>query len=99
VALSVSNDEEVNFFLEKVVSLLNQYFGYPLLGAELLVRDYYSKFGNRDYCSVLGLAVQDDDFYFHEGAGGMAVRMHYYLGLKGDPSEFLKWRKEFWSSY
>lgn len=101
MGLPVSDDEDLNDFLEDVVSLLNRYFDWPLLSAELLVRDYFSKLQDPEYCSAHGFVMHDHDYYFHECTGGMAVRMHYHLGMKGDPTsrEFLEWRKEFWSSY
>lgn len=90
--MHIASHFETNQFLNNVVVALGEI--YPPEKAESLVRDYYSKFMDSCYCKSIGVPVQDDDFLFHEGVGGMALRIHYYLGLEGDPDphKFIEWR-------
>lgn len=90
-------DDDVNDYFDMIVRSLTLSFGYCVSQSEDLVREYYRKFTDPIFCSSIGIIVQDDDFFFHEGAVGMALRIQYYLVLKGDPSReaFIDWRKEF----
>jgi hypothetical protein len=90
--MQIAADTETNQLLDQISVALSE--RYSLAEAEALIREYYAKFTDAAYCQSLGIPVQDDDFFFHESAGGMALRIHYYLGLKGDPdpSKFIEWR-------
>ncbi|UJB19158.1 MULTISPECIES: hypothetical protein [Lysobacter] len=90
--MQIADDETINQLLGKIVAALSE--GYSKTEAESLVRDYYSKFTAPAYCKSIGVPVQDDDFFFHEGIAGMALRIHYYIGLEGDPApeKFIEWR-------
>lgn len=46
-------------------------------------------------CPACGIPLQDDDLFHHEGAAVLALRIHYYLGLGGDPTPkaFMAWRR------
>lgn len=92
----LSADEDTDLLLAQVVRELEA--RYPRSEAEALVREYYAKFRDPEYCKSIRVAVQDDDFFHHQGAGDMALRVHYYLGLKGDPDphRYLEWRAEFY---
>lgn len=94
---SIRADEDVNDHFDMIAQSLNLTFGYSLARSEELAKEYYEKFTDPDFCGSIGVRVQDDEFLFHEGAPGMALRVHYYLVLKGDPSReaFIDWRKEF----
>jgi hypothetical protein len=87
-------DEDTNLFFDKVIALLERDGSYSHDEACALTREYYEKFRDERYCQSINIPVQDDDFFFHEGYGGMARRIHYYLGLKGDPDprKFIEWR-------
>jgi len=87
-------DEDTNMFFDDVISRLESDMGYSYSEACEMVRDYYDKFTDEGYCEKIGIPSQDDDFFFHEGVGGMALRIHYYLKLKEDPSpsKFIEWR-------
>lgn len=89
-----SNDEDMNLFLSDVISSLEGECGYSNSEASDLVANYYKLFLDGDYCAKIGIPVQDDEFLYHEGVGGMALRVHYYLGLKLDPNpkKFIEWR-------
>lgn len=90
-------DEDTNNYFCTVMSWLKSYFNYSESRACTLIHKYYHSFRDEKYCEKIGIPVQDDDFFWHEGAGGMALRIHYYLGLKGDPEpiKFIDWRADF----
>lgn len=90
--MQIAADTETNQLLDQISVALSE--SYSQTEAETLVRDYYAKFTDPSYCSSIGIPVQDDDFFFHEGVRGMSLRIHYYLGLGGDPSpnKFIEWR-------
>lgn len=92
--LSLPTDEETNHLFDDVVSDLHENFGYSIDDASSLVREYYSRFRSAEYCRSIGIPVQDDDFFFHEGVRGMALRVHYYVGLgeSPEPRAFIEWR-------
>lgn len=70
-------------------------FGHSFWSAVALAREYYEKFTDESYCRSIGIPVQSDEFFWHEGLG-MAARIHYYLALGADPDpeRFLDWRAE-----
>lgn len=90
--MQIAADTETNRLLDQISAVLSE--RYSQAEAEALVRDYYVKFTDPSYCSSIGIPAQDDDFFFHEGVTGMALRIHYYLGLRGDPApgKFIEWR-------
>jgi hypothetical protein len=92
----LSTDPDVNELFDSVTRHLQAAFGYSAERASALAREYYRCFQDPAFCKSLGVGVQDEDFFFHEAALGVALRIQYYLGLKGDPAErkFLEWRKE-----
>jgi hypothetical protein len=91
-------DEDTNRFFDMVVTRLIQDFGYTSEEASSMVHSYYRSFRDEAYCKTINVPVQDDDYFFHESETGMALRIHYYLGLKADPDprSFLKWRNEYY---
>ena len=91
----LSTDDDTNQLFEDVVEELKA--KYPQYTAEALVREYYEKFTNADFCRSIGIPQQNDDFFHHESVGGMTLRVYYYLCLKGDPSphRYIEWRTEF----
>ena len=93
--MNLAADEETNRLLSEITRLLCD--RYSVTEAESLVRDYYIKFTDPSYCESIGIPAQDDDFFFHEGALGMALRILYYLGLRGnpDPEAFIEWRTNY----
>ena len=95
--LELPKDEDTNDYFCTVMSWLRSYFGYSESEACTLIHEYYRNFRDEEYCEKIGVAVQDDDFFWHERAGGMVLRIHYYLGLKGDPEpmKFIDWRADF----
>ena len=93
----LSADVPMNQLFDCVVADMQAYFGYTTQAAEALVREYYTRFRDPQYCDSIHIPVQDDDFFFHESAGGMALRVHYYLGLKENPEpmKFIDWRTDY----
>jgi len=93
----LSATKEVNDLLERISSNMQFLFGYAPDEARALIVEYCKLFTDKTYCDSIGLRVQDDDYFFHEAAMGMAMRIHYYLGIKADPDPdtFLSWRKDF----
>lgn len=92
----LATDNDTEHLLELTASRLREYFEYSSDQSESLVREYYGKFQDPGFCREIGIPVQDDDFLHHEGPVGLAQRIHYYLGLKGDPApaRFVEWREE-----
>ncbi len=92
--LELPTDQDTNMFFEDVVLKLKDELGYSQEEAYELTREYYLNFTNEMFCKNIGVPVQEDDFFFHEGVGGVALRIHYYLKLKNDPSprKFVDWR-------
>ena len=92
--MDIGPDQETNNLLGEVARILTEQ--HSRHEAESLVRDYYLKFTDASYCRSIGIPVQDDDFFFHESAHGMALRVHYYLVLHGNPNphRFIEWRAE-----
>jgi hypothetical protein len=85
-------DEETSLlFVSAVAHLLGTYSAEH---ASNLARQYYVSFTNETYCARIGIPLQDDDFFHHEGAREIALRIHYYLGIGGnpDPHSYIKWR-------
>jgi hypothetical protein len=70
-------------------------FGHSFWSAVALAREYYEKFTDESYCRSIGIPVQSDELFWHEGLG-MAARIHYYLALGADPdpTRFIDWRAE-----
>jgi hypothetical protein len=90
-------DEDTNALFDDIVGWMAGRLGYCAADAEALAYRYYMLFRDDAYCRGIGVPAQDDDFFFHEGIGGMGLRIHYYLGLGGepDPHAFIAWRAEF----
>jgi hypothetical protein len=91
-------DADVNRLFDRVVAEMQARLGYTAQAASALVHEYYTRFRDPQYCDEIHVPVQDDDFFFHEGTGGMALRVHYYLGLKEnpDPMSFINWRADYY---
>jgi hypothetical protein len=89
-------DSEVIRLFDRICSNMMLLFGYSEASARSLIIEYHQLFTDKSYCETLGIGVQDDDFFFHEAPMGMALRIHYFLGLKGNPSQssFLEWRRD-----
>lgn len=90
--MNIASDDDTNLLLDEIVARLRE--RYSDEQAKSLVAEYYNKFTDPVFCESIGIPVQDDDFMHHESAGGMALRIHYYLGLGADPSPhaFIEWR-------
>lgn len=95
--LKVSSDEDEIFLFEHVVRHLQSSYGYSYDGAVSLVNRYYEKFTDINYCKKHGIPVQNEIFFSHIAALGMADRVHYYEGLNNAPNEtaFVSWQKAF----
>lgn len=92
----MSSDPDVDHLFERICSEMRFLFGYREQDARSLMADYVRLFTDESCCERLGRGVQDVDFFFHEAPMGMAMRIHYFLGLKGSPAEndFVNWRAE-----
>jgi hypothetical protein len=95
----VSSDEDVNCFFGEVAKYLSEVLEYSATEAVEMATSYYAKFTSDEFCRSIGVPRQDDEFFFHEAAGGVALRAHYYLGIKGDPDPgaFIEWRAKRYS--
>lgn len=87
-------DEDTNVLFDDIVLQLQRDCGMSEVDASNASYDYYIFFTNKKSCESIGVPLQDDDFFFHESAAGMALRVYYYMVLKGDPapSAFIEWR-------
>ena len=90
-----TEDEDLITSYGDSVALLMSEFGHPFWPAVALARQYFVKFTDEGYCRSIGIPTQDEEFFWHEGAG-MAARIHYYLALGGDPDphRFIDWRAD-----
>jgi hypothetical protein len=90
----VSSEGEVNCLFGEVAKYLAEVLGYSANKAAEMAASYYAQFTSDEFCRSIGVPRQDDEFFFHEAAGGVALRAHYYLGIKGDPDPgaFIEWR-------
>jgi hypothetical protein len=79
---SFETDDDTKRLFEIVVHFLQVYFGYDEQIAVDLVNQYYAK--------LKGIP-QGDVFYHREGAWYVALRVHYIVGLHGDPDKFTPW--------
>ncbi len=91
-------DDDTNHLFDQIAAHLNEYLMYSYSDAVALAREYYACFCDTEYCSKLHIPVQDDEFFHHESAGEMALRVHYYLGLRldADPHKYIEWRTEYY---
>ena len=94
MSFKLSDDEDVNMLFDEIASKLITDLGYSEDSAITSCEQYYKSFTDEEYCNEIGVPVQDDDFFFHESASGIALRIYYYLNLKGDPDphKFIEWR-------
>lgn len=85
------------WMFDRIVANLHSLFEYGSAEATALTERYYELFRDQSYCDSIGVGVQDENFFNHEAPKGMAMRAHYYLGLKADPSpqSYLFWRRDF----
>jgi hypothetical protein len=72
-------------------------FGYSETEARRLILDYKHKFMDEDYCESIGIPTQLNSYIGHEGPMGIALHIHYYIGLNGDPNpnRRVDWRTAF----
>jgi hypothetical protein len=87
-------DEDTNLFFDDVVAKLETDIGFSHAKASALAREFYLSFTNEEYCKNIGVGLHDDDLFFHEGVGGVALKIYYYLELQRDPDpvKFKEWR-------
>ncbi|MCH7310323.1 hypothetical protein [Acinetobacter sp. ANC 4805] len=95
VELKVSADDDVMYLFERVVKHLQASYRYSSDEAIQLVNDYFASFTSPTFCYEYAIPVQDDDFFCHIEALGMADRVQYYQGLKKLPDEraFIDWQR------
>ena len=89
-----TDDDTIQLFDDVVARLHQDTDEYTFEEACSLVEGYYRRFTDAAVCARLGVPVQNDDFFHQEGAAGVALRVHYYLKLQGnpDPRAFIEWR-------
>ena len=93
----LTNDEDLEALFDRMVVELREEFDYSAESAEATIREYYRLFRDPEYCKSIGVVVHDAEFFFHETAGGMALRIHYYMTVKADPDPgaFIEWRAQY----
>lgn len=86
-----------NALLNRAVQQLQQRLAYEQVDATKLMRAYLEVFTNVKRCDEMGIPVQDEDYFFHEGEIGLALRAHYCLTLKGKPDHmsYVNWRADY----
>lgn len=92
-----AESEEVQGLFHEVEAILVRRFGFSPLAAATMIREY--KLQCRLWINEqthLGL-FHDDELLLHEGPGGAALWIYYFVVVKGarDHSSFLNWRKDF----
>lgn len=89
-----TDEDTIQLFDDVIARLSQDTDEYTFEEACSLVESYYRHFTDAAFCARLGVSVQDEDFFHHEGAAGLALRVHYYLKLQGDPNPraFIAWR-------
>ncbi|MDZ4691895.1 hypothetical protein [Terricaulis sp.] len=89
----LSPDDATNFLFEQAAAVLERMYGYSRAASDVLMGECYRLFLDEGFCESLGIPVQDEEFFHHEGALYMAMRAHYYLTLKADPNpdRFIDW--------
>jgi len=87
-------DEDTNIYFHSIVETLREECGYSIDEAAHLTEQYYRSSTDCEHCNAIGIPTQNDEFFWHEGASGMALRIHYYMKLKLDPNpmKFIDWR-------
>ncbi len=79
-----STDGDTKKLFEIIVYVLKTYFGYAEQEAVDLVNTSHAAWS----------PYREDDFYHHDGFWESAVRIHYFTGLQGNPSEYHQWRRD-----
>jgi hypothetical protein len=71
--------------------------GYSEAEARQAILDYKHKFMSEEFCEAVGIPPQLNEFVGHEGPIEMAMLIHYYIGLRGDPNpqKVQDWRAKF----
>lgn len=89
-----TDEDTVRLFDEAIARLHQDTDEYSFQEASALAQRYYRQFTDPAFCTQLGIPTQDDELFHHEGAAGLALRIHYYLTLRGDPTPkaFVAWR-------
>ena len=95
--LNLPTDEMTNKYFGEVLEVLCSNFKYSPAAAVELIHMYYRLFTDDAYCNPIGVATQNDDFFWHEGQFDIALRIHYYLTLKRDPApmSYIKFRQDY----
>ena len=90
-------NKDFNLLLNETAEDLQTRFKYSSEAAAALVEDYLKKFTDEDFCAEINIPVQNEDVFFHESAIGLALRVHYYLGMHADPNPvmFMNWRADY----
>lgn len=89
-----TDEDTIRLFDEAIARLHQDADEYSFQEASALAERYYRQFTDPAFCAQLGIPTQDDELFHHEGAAGLALRIHYYLTLRGDPNPkaFVAWR-------
>jgi hypothetical protein len=80
--ITLSGDDDTNALFDRAIDVLQARFEYSEIEAVELTKVYFETFKN----------VHDVDFFHHEEGSGIAERVHYFIGLNGDPRGFIEWR-------
>src|SRR6266498_1890144 len=94
----LTTDDDTNALFDQAVFWLKDYFGYSGEAAGALAREHYRLFRDAEYCRGAQVALHDDDMFHHQGAVDLALRIHYYMGLKADPDprKYVEWRQDYY---
>jgi hypothetical protein len=95
-SLSCGSEETERLF-DRIAKELVKRFGYSYKDAIVGIRGYYADMCEKALRRNNPNAMSVDDWFAHDGAFGMALRIHYVVGIGGnaDSPEYLKWRSEF----
>src|SRR5215471_17442403 len=80
-------------FDQAIAHLVQDTDEYSFAEACRLAETFYRQATDAVLCKELGVPLHTDESFHHEGPSQLALRIHYYLKLRGDPKKFSEWRR------
>ncbi len=89
---SFITDPDTVRLLDITAHFLNAYFGHNEDSAIAAINGYHDLLKQQE-SEHPGVPMQSaEDHFHHEGAYYLASLIHYRMGLRGDPGDYLSWR-------
>lgn len=92
--LPITDEDEIWLF-ERTVRQLQKRHSHSEQAAIQLVRGYYKRFTDEQYCEQFAMSAQNSAFFLREESLTLADRVHYYEFLQHTPNEdsFIQWER------